>query len=77
MFTWGIADPHLGLLPRNRLTAAKARLCAAVRDGAGASERKAGRHHKTTEEETTDETGSSKKSERHKEKSAAEPTATP
>jgi|SRR5205814_1017959 len=40
-------------------------------------EHKAGRHHKTTEEETTAETGSSKKSERHKEKSEAEPTATP
>ncbi len=41
------------------------------------AEHKAGRHHKTTEEETSAETGSSKKSERHKEKSEAEPTATP
>jgi sporulation protein YlmC with PRC-barrel domain len=44
----------------------------------GTTEQKAGRHHKTTEEEgTTSETGTSKKRERSKEKSEAEPTATP
>jgi sporulation protein YlmC with PRC-barrel domain len=43
----------------------------------GTTEHKAGRRHKTTEEETTGETGSSKRSERSKEKSEAEPTATP
>ena len=45
--------------------------------GEGTTEHKAGRRHKTTEEETTGETGSSKRSERSKEKSEAEPTATP
>ena len=43
----------------------------------GTTEHKAGRHHKTTEEETSGETGSSKRNERSKEKSEAEPTATP
>jgi len=43
----------------------------------GTTERQAGRHHKANEEETTSETGSSKTHERSKEKSEAEPTATP
>jgi hypothetical protein len=53
-------------LPCNRLTAAKARVSARPADIT-----------KRLTKKTTDETGSSKKGERHKEKSAAEPTATP
>jgi len=46
--------------------------------GEPTTEHATGRHHKTTEEEEgTNETGTSKKRERSKEKSEAEPTATP
>jgi len=45
--------------------------------GESTTDRKAGQHRKTTEEDTTGETGASKKRERSKEKSEAEPTATP